>query len=286
MIEVASGIFVRPGQHDLMRRENFGGIANIGFIVGKEAVAVVDTGGSICDGRRLRLAIKAKTALPVRFVINTHVHPDHIFGNGAFAGDATIFVGHRNLPRAMAARAKHYLRANQELMGEALLRGTKIIAPTLLVKDRFSLQLGDRELRLRAWPAAHTDQDLTILDVKTATLFTGDLIFREHIPVLDGHLVGWLKAMEMLRQSMAKQVVPGHGGITAAAPVLKMSDALAPQMNYLKTLAADVRSAIKRGATMSHAVATVALSEKSKWQLFEDFNARNATAAFAELEWE
>jgi len=281
MTEVAEGIFVRHGKYDLMRAANHGGIANIGFIIGKSAVAVIDSGGSLCDGQRLARAIEKRTSLPIRFVINTHVHPDHIFGNAAFADKAATFVGHRNLPRAMAQRGAHYLQANLALMGKSALRGIKIIPPTLLVKDRLTLQLGARELELTAWPAAHTDQDLTIYDRKTATLFTGDLVFSRHIPVVDGSLIGWLQVIQRLRTSKARRIVPGHGPVS-----MTLADGLAPEQRYLTRLARDIRAAIKNGETMSTAVGKAAMSEKHKWKLFGDFNARNATAAFAELEWE
>lgn len=279
--EIADKVFVRQGVHALMTAANRGGIANIGFVIGADAVAVIDTGGSACDGAALRAAIRARTDLPIRYVINTHVHPDHVFGNAAFLPDRPEVIGHARLPRALAARGAHYLGANRESMGAEALAGTKIVPPGRTVADRLELDLGARRLVIRAHATAHTDNDLTVFDLKTGTLWTGDLVFQGHIPVLDGSLRGWLEVMAELKALAVERAVPGHGPATAPWPA-----AMQAQEKYLRKLADDLRAHIGKGEDMMSAAERAGRSEKENWQLFDAFNTRNATAGFAELEWE
>ena len=279
--EVAPGVFVHQGRYEIFTPRNSGDTSNAGFVIGRDGVVVIDTGGSPRVGAELLAAIRTRTKLPVKYVINTHMHPDHVFGNVAFEGEKPVFVGHVKLPRALAARAERYLGRNKELLGDAF-EGTRIIPPTELVKDRLEVDLGDRKLLIEAHATAHTDNDVTVLDEKTGTMFLGDLLFAKHVPALDGSIRGWLALIANLNARKDVQLaVPGHGPASMSWP-----SALADERRYLSKVAGDVRGMIKQGKTLAEAAATAGLSEKDAWLLFKEYHARNVSAAFAELEWE
>jgi quinoprotein relay system zinc metallohydrolase 2 len=278
--EIAPSVFVHEGRIELASSDNDGAIANIGFIIGTTAVAVIDTGGSVREGRQLLAAIRARTSVPIRYVINTHGHPDHMFGNAAFVADGVTFVGHHRLPQAMATRGPLYLDSFQRSMGDALLNDVRIVPPTRLVDGSLALELGERTVIVKAWPVAHSDSDVTVFDRTSQILFAGDLVFIRHIPVLDGSIKNWLDSLDDLAALPARRVVPGHG------PVSDWPAALADQRRYLGTLATDIRRDVKGGRPIREAAEQAATTERQRWELFEDYNTRNATAAYSQFEWE
>ncbi len=280
MTEVASGIYVHFGAHEFPDKTNHGAIANIGFIVGNKCVAVIDTGGNPEQGYALKKAIERITDKPVCYVINTHVHPDHIYGNIAFKQKGVKFIGHKNLTRAMLTRGAYYIDKANEQLG-LKLEDKHIITPDKGVKKYFLIDLGERKLKLTAHPTAHTDNDLTVFDKKTNTLWMSDLLFLEHIPVIDGSLKGWLRELNRLEKKKYKLVIPGHGSVVTDWP-----KGLQAEKSYLQLLLTEIRVMIKQGKFIEEAIEKVGYSEKTKWKLFDQFHKRNVTTAFAELEWE
>lgn len=278
VLEIADGVYVRPGRTAaLFEADN---IANLGFVIGSRCVAVIDTGGSVAEGRALDCAIRKMTDLPVCFVINTHVHPDHVLGNKAFKGENAEFIGHAKLPRAMALRGNTYLDRAAEHSGEAV-DPTHIVIPERTVNDMVQLDLGDRTVVLQAHPSAHTDNDLSVLDEQTGTLFLGDLAFLEHLPVLDGSINGWIDELGRLMRWEFQCVVPGHG-----PPRARWPQAGQPTADYLQNLRERTRAWIARGGELGAAQEEIKPDRPERWRLAGQYQKRNVGAAFAELEWE
>ena len=285
--EVAPGVYVHIGQHKDFEDGYDGDIANIGFVIGSDAVAVIDTGGSYAVGMALKEALRAITPLPIRYVINTHGHPDHVFGNAAFIhGDSTStdapprLIGHAMLPQMLAVRRDGYLRNLKKQLGAGADKST-LLAPDETVQDHLTLDLGHRKLELAAWPSAHTNNDLTVVDAATGTLWTGDLLFIERAPAIDGDIRGWLAAIDALKKTPAVTTIPGHGPVTR-----DKNRALTRQRDYLATLLHDVRTSIRNGTDMTTTMATAAATERARWQLFDVVNRRNVNFIYPTLEWE
>ena len=279
--QIAPGVYAHQGAVAEEDAINQGDIANLAVVIGARGLAVIDAGGSVAVGRRFLAAIRAITDKPILYLINTHEHPDHVFGDAAFATPGVAFVGHKNLPRALAARGAFYLKRFRSILGDEAIREVRLVTPTILVDKEMTLDLGDRKLVLQAWPPAHTDCDLTIYDPETRTLFAGDLVFSGHLPVIDGSIKGWLGLLDALAAIPALWVVPGHGPLSEPWPA-----ALADERRYFERLKKDIEAALASGEDMRRAADAAAASERDKWRLFDDYNARNAAAAYAEFEWD
>ncbi|MBK6659429.1 MAG: quinoprotein relay system zinc metallohydrolase 2 [Proteobacteria bacterium] len=277
---IAPGVYMHRGQIADIDDAARGDSANLGVVVGVRCVAVIDTGGSLATGRALRAAIEQLTDKPICHVINTHVHFDHVLGNAAFAKGGAEFVG--------AARLADNLEASRDFFIEnfsAELDGrhdaAALVTPSRLVAEPTRLDLGERTLLLTAVARAHTETDLTVLDEKTGTLFSGDLVFRERLPVLDGSVKGWLAWLKAASGLSYARVVPGHGPLDEHWP----QGALAEQ-TYLDALLVETRAAIARGEFIEDAKHSVATRELAHWQLTARAHPLNVSRAFRELEWE
>lgn len=280
VVEIAPGVFVRAGHSGTIFEDR--DIANIGFVVGKRCVAVIDTGGSQQEGEALLRAVKRKTSTPVCYVINTHVHPDHILGNLAFKSPDTRFIGHHNLRRAMSLLGPTYLRRASNKQ-DGSLSPDLIVSPEEQVQKQLELDLGGRVLQLTSQPQAHTDNDLTVFDVETRTLWLADLLFSKHIPVIggSGSLNAWLKLVKKLQKQPAERAVPGHGPASLPWP-----EAANDEIRYLSRLRDDTRVWLQQNGELPEALENIGYAEKGKWEQFSEFHKRNVSTAYTELEWE
>ena len=209
-------VFVHHGLTEEATPANEDGIANIGFIVGGDAVMVIDPGGSAVEGEELHEAVSRRHRSPDPLCRDDPCPSRPHLRRRAFKDDHPEFIGHAKLPGALAQRGDYYLRNLRRALGETAA-GSEIVVPTRLVATTIEIDLGDRPVEIRAHGPAHTDNDLTVLDRRTSTLWMADLLFVERIPAIDGSIVGWVHELdEMMKQPAsvrcpATAPSPSHG---------------------------------------------------------------------------
>ena len=130
-------------------------------------------------------------------------------------------------------------------------------------------------------PVAHSHNDLLVLDEKTKTLWSGDLIFRERTPAITGNLRGWMEAMQDMRALQVKTVIPGHGSIADS-----LEAALQKQQDYFQLLLDQTRQAIAAGKFVNDMVKDIGNDNQWGWLLFKQQHPTNVSKVFTELEWE
>ncbi len=276
--EVAPGIYLHQGVHEQMSTFNHGDIVNSGFIIGSTAVAVIDPGGSVRNAHLLYDAITEHTSLPVRYVVLTHIHPDHVAGVSVFPASSEV-IAHAHYPRALAQRGDFYFDRFPDLFGGDRQKGLRV--PDTLVDGELRIDLGERQLLIRTYPTAHTDNDLSVLDVDTRTLFASDLLFAQRTPSLDGSLSGWLQVLQQMEGGDYGLVIPGHGQPGSWASVAE------PQIKYFNALKLNVSRQIERGFTLSETIENeMSRPDIEGWQLFDEVHPVNVTKAYTELEWD
>lgn len=242
--QIADGTYIILGEKEHFSSKNGGNILNTGFIVTAEGVLVIDTGPSLRYGEQLRALIAEVTDQPIKLVLNTHHHPDHFFGNQAFA-DVPIAATAKTRA-AMAQHADGYSDAMYRLVGRAMF-GTEYVLPTETV-EAGELQFGQHTIVLHEM-SGHTESELLVQDTYTGALFAGDLVFNQRAattPHADVNI--WLETLKTIDSIQFSVIVPGHG------PHSDSHDAIMATADYLSWLQTYLRDAAGRGGTAAEAL--------------------------------
>ena len=279
--EVAEGLFVHFGKQEDSNEKNKGDIANIGFIVGSKSIAVIDTGGTPEIGKKLLKKIKETSNLPISHIIITHSHPDHFFGTEALVNEKVVILGHEKLERALITNFEFYKNLQFNLIKQDSIKKTKLIVPnqTVEVGKIKTIEIGNRQIEIKAWKSGHTDNDLSVYDKKTRFLWSEN-IFVERTPSIRASIKGWKANLDETLNMDIDKIIPGHG------PLKKKKQAIQPMMNYFDRLLKEVRKYHKSGKTLRDAQNLAAPKNEERWLLFDSYHSSNVTKTYTELEWE
>lgn len=240
--------------------------SNASFIIGPNGIAVVDTFESSAAATKMLAAIQAQTKLPIRFVVNTHYHLDHVAGNEVFAAAGAIVMAQENV--------RSWERTeNLKFFGAKITPDQRKFVETLGLPDvtytlGAKVYLGDnRSLILRAMPG-HTGGDTVVYDAEANVVFCGDLFWNHTLPnLIDASTGKWIETLDtLLADYPSATFVPGHGDeVGHAVDVRAFRD-------YLAFLREAIKLAQAHGESGDALVKTVlpALKEKyGTWNFFD-----------------
>jgi cyclase len=251
---------------------------NAGFVVGDEGIAVIDTFEDPGAARELLAAIRKISTLPIRFVINTHYHLDHVNGNDVFANAGAMVVAHRNVRAWMRTENLKWWGDAIKPADKARVQSLKL--PDIIYDDRIDLYLGNRLLEVRFLPG-HTGGDSVVHVPDAQVVFCGDLLWKDHVPnLMDASTDKWVDTLDSLRKDYAQFVfVPGHGGVANSGDITIFQ-------GYLVGLRGAVRGAQrdgKSGGALVDAILPGLKQQYGAWGFFDDFAKDNIVQTAQEL---
>ncbi len=226
LTKIADGIYSYVDEKNPSPITSFG--ANAGIILGKDGIVVIDTLMSAKDARRFIKDIKTVSDKPVRYVIDTHDHLDHVLGNCEFAKLGAIIVAQADTKAAIVRSGDELLqRAKYFGLNDDAMSGTTVVAPSLTFTDAMEIDLGDRKVQLIHAGPSHTGGSSIVYVPDTKMLFAGDVLFTNYHPNMrDGDIQGWIKALDRIAAMDVVSIVPGHGPVSSKKDVQDMKEYL------------------------------------------------------------
>ncbi|MBL3600592.1 MAG: MBL fold metallo-hydrolase [gamma proteobacterium endosymbiont of Lamellibrachia anaximandri] len=261
-------------------RENGGFRMNLGFVVGNNAVAVIDSGYGGAMAEAMLAHIRRITDRPVRYVINTNSQPHRIMGNPVLRRTkAEVIAGAEAVPR-IEAEAQAFAATVEGVLG--LTPGSVEVpgTPTVAIEKETSLDLGGVGLRVIPVGDAHTPGSLVVAVEPDTVVFTGDVLYRGRLLSIlsDSRVQGWINAFERLRQFGVALFIPGHG---EPGPLSAFEHST---HEYLTALKQHMDHAVDEDIDLQDAIGSF---DQSGWKELADFKAlsgRNAHQAYLQSE--
>ncbi len=281
-VEVAPRVWFVQGEAALGSVANRNFISNAGFVVTDDGVVVIDALGSPALATELLAEIRRVTAQPLRYVIVTHYHADHIYGLQVLkAAGATVLAERAGRDYLTSDAAQLRLQASRQELAPWVDENTRIVpADRWLDADETTLSVGSHEFRIRRVGPAHTPEDLVVFMPKLGVLFAGDMVFRGRIPFVgQADSRQWIASLGRLIELQPRIVVPGHG------PVSEQPQAdLALTRDYLVYLRKTMGDAAANLEPFEEAYAAADWSRFERMPLFRAANRMNAYNTYLLME--
>jgi cyclase len=241
---------------------------NAGFVIGDDGVLVIDTFQDPRPARALLAEIRKLTPLPVRFVVNTHYHLDHVNGNDVFAAAGATIVAHRNVRAWM--RTENIKMLDPPVTPEKKARVASLTLPSVVYDSHLDLFLGTRRVNVRYYPG-HSGSDSVVSIPDAHVVFCGDMLWKDHIPnLIDASTGAWIESLDAMRKDYGPSTwVPGHGGVATGADLLVFR-------KYLADLRAQVQreqAEGKPGGSLVQALLPGLQANYGRWGFFNDYAA-------------
>ena len=252
--------------------------SNSGFIVGDDGVLVVDSFEDPAAAKALLKVIHEKTRLPVRYLVNTHYHLDHVAGNGVYQAVGTVIMAQRNV-RAWE-RTENLKFFGDEITPAQRTMVQSYVLPSVLYRDGIEVHLGNRKIVARVLPG-HTGGDSIVVVPDARVVFTGDLFWAHSLPnLIDADTSAQIHTnAEFLKEYPNDTFVPGHGDVGKAADVQAFR-------GYLVALRQAITTAQNKGESgpvLQQDVLAQLKGTYGTWNYFDHFAPRNIAQTVAEL---
>ena len=226
LTKIADNVYSYVGEKDSSPTHSFA--ANAGIVIGRDGILVVDTLISAKEGQRFLADIRKISDKPIKYVVNTHTHLDHAFGNCVFAKLGAIVISHdadrKLLERVGESTIKNI--ANYGLKLEDMV-GTEIVYPSLSFSERMTIDLGGETVELIRTAPSHTEGSVIVYLPAKRLLFAGDILFTDFHPYLaDGDIPGWTRTLDALIAMDVERIIPGHGPLSAKKDLREMKEYL------------------------------------------------------------
>lgn len=226
LTKISDNVYSYVGEKDAAPSHSFA--ANAGIVIGKDGILVVDTLISAKEAQRFLADIRKVSAKPIKYVVNTHTHLDHAFGNSVFVKQGAIVIAHdadrRLLEKVGAATLQNI--GNFGLKAEEMV-GTEIVYPTVTFSERLTIDLGGETVELIRVAPSHTEGSVIVHLPAQKLLFSGDILFTDFHPFLaDGDIPGWTKTIDALLAMDLERIIPGHGPLSTKKDLREMKEYL------------------------------------------------------------